>query len=602
MECSTAQTDRQGSPSANVCDQEVQRPPDPGLVAAHPDEDPMALATGNEAHAGMQCSTAQTDRQGSPSANVCDQEVQRPPDPGLVAAHPDEDAVALATRKVALLEKQLKEARHVLRTLERQTHSHEKSHVEQTSNARKATNWWAGPWSQLLSTQGFILGDNLLHRQTEQLGVIARHVKQAFEKGKGNVLFSRPNEAARFLALSDKDRPIGEAQQQSPASLAGPHAISFSKDEETMAALTDVLNAVRSWVARGPGGNASSSMHSIEIMDVGFKRVPGLATTAVHTAGRRSAKNSKTSGARAESVGEAQRIHIDVTDQVAEVIVVLTNDFCVTNIPDIPPHLRKCTSRQPLANRRALAALRLAEAGRCEARVHPNGRSVLQIGDVLMIDASQPHGGPGPAEDERLGMYFNVRTTNQDQALFFGRFTVEHGVYENFWRPHKDTPDSAPARGVRTLLQQALDEHPPKPRHLREKKKGWKPLEITSRPPLTAQEANLIHLLYGKEAHKQDQDKGSSWARHIYAGVAAPWDDLMSKLTLKATWKQNPHGEWLPVYHITDGKPQKQPQKRAQPAFDPEVEDQVWRDLTEACGHPPQKMPTNKPRASPSGW
>ena len=73
MECSTAQTDTQGSPSTNVCDQNVQRPPDPGRVAAHPDEDPMALATGKEAHAEMQCSTAQTDRQGSPSANVCDQ-------------------------------------------------------------------------------------------------------------------------------------------------------------------------------------------------------------------------------------------------------------------------------------------------------------------------------------------------------------------------------------------------------------------------------------------------------------------------------------------------------------------------------------------------
>ena len=114
--------------------------------------------------------------------------------------------------------------------------------------------------------------------------------------------------------------------------------------------------------------------------------------------------------------------------------------------------------------------------------------------------------------------------------------------------------------------------------------------------PLTAQEANLIHLLYGNEAHKQDQDKGSSWGRHIYAGVAAPWDDLMSKLTLKATWKQNPHGQWLPVYHITDGKPHKQPQKRAQPAFDPEVEDHLWRDLTEACSHPPQKKCRQKSR------
>ena len=55
-------------------------------------------------------------------------------------------------RKIAWLEKELKDARHAQRTLLGEAGTT----AESTSKARSATNEWAGPWSKLLSTQGFV--------------------------------------------------------------------------------------------------------------------------------------------------------------------------------------------------------------------------------------------------------------------------------------------------------------------------------------------------------------------------------------------------------------------------------------------------------------
>ena len=458
-------------------------------------------------------------------------------------------------RKIAWLEKELKDARHAQRTLLGEAGTT----ADCTSKARSATNEWAGPWSKLLSTQGFVLAESLLLRHMDQLNAIADHVKAFFAEDGGGTLFGRPGEAVRFVGLCEHDQPIGEAQRQM-GTVTGP-TLSFATNQVALRALGVVLNAVRTWVAGGPGGHASQvmrDMHSVKIMDVGFKRVAAVTPASSQQTTSRTKKTKKTNKSAQPQAGlSAQRIHVDLADfQVAEIIIPLSDQFRVTEIPDIPSDLRKCTSRLPLATRRALAARRLAEAGRCAGRVLPNGKETLRLGDIFMIDASQPHGAPGPSQFDRYGLYFNIETANIDQALFYGRFTDEHGVYEHFFEPHPDKPGDAPPRGVRTILQQALDEHPPAARNLRGKKKAWKPREITSKPPLLVKEAMLLNSLYGSIALEHDNDASSTWAKHISAGIAAPWPDLLTKLTKKATWKKQTDGSWTPVYHTSESDTQ----------------------------------------------
>ena len=554
-------------------------------------------STGNAAES----SAEQNGHAADPSADQSGPDEASLASNNLAVATLSPDAARLK-QKIAGLEKELKEARAALRTLLDEAGPA----VERTSKARSATNDWAGPWSKLLATQGFILSEGLLHRQTTQLNAIAQHVKAYFAKDGGGCLFGRPGEAVRFVGLSESDKPIGDAQRQTPAIMVGP-TLSFATNQVALKALGDVLDAVRTWVASGPGGHASTPTESIKIMDIGFKRVAAVrpaSGSAPPTTSKSKSRKKTNKSAEPEAGLSAQRIHVDLADhQVAEIIIPLSDHFRVTEIPQIPSELRKCTSRMPLAARRALAGLRLAEAGRCKGRVLPNGKETLQLGDVFMIDASQPHGAPGPSEFDRYGLYFNIETSNIDQALFYGRFTDELGVYEHFFQPHQDHPGKAPPRGVRTILQQALDEHPPAARHLREKKKAWKPGAITSKPPLLVKEAKLLNTLYGSIAMEQDNDATSKWAGHIRVREAAPWPVLLTKLTQKATWEKKADGAWIQVYHTSETDTQALVPKRAAGELEVPFKGvmrnavagelgQFFDDFNKACGQPqPKKRP-----------
>ena len=94
---------------------------------------------------------------------------------------------------------------------------------------------------------------------------------------------------------------------------------------------------------------------------------------------------------------------------------------------------------------------------------------VFTWGDLILLDASQPHQGPGLATEDRLGLYCNIGTPNKDQKIFGGRYITNLGVYSDHWNVDpKSWAFGSAEWGVRTSLQQAADEHPPEARWLSE--------------------------------------------------------------------------------------------------------------------------------------
>ena len=90
-------------------------------------------------------------------------------------------------------------------------------------------------------------------------------------------------------------------------------------------------------------------------------------------------------------------------------------------------------------------------------------------GDLILLDASQPHQGPDIAEEDRLGLYCNIGTPNNLQKIFGGRYVTDLGVYSDALEEDpKSFEFEAPETGVRTSLQQAADAHPPQARWLSE--------------------------------------------------------------------------------------------------------------------------------------
>ena len=94
---------------------------------------------------------------------------------------------------------------------------------------------------------------------------------------------------------------------------------------------------------------------------------------------------------------------------------------------------------------------------------------VFTWGDLILLDASQPHQGPDLAEEDQLGLYCNISTPNKDQKIFRGRYITDLRVYSDAWKlDPKSWEFGSLEYGVRTSLQQAADEHPPQARWLSE--------------------------------------------------------------------------------------------------------------------------------------
>ena len=158
------------------------------------------------------------------------------------------------------------------------------------------------------------------------------------------------------------------------------------------------------------------------------------------------------------------------------------------------------------------------------ARKEPASTPVkLKVGDMLLLDASRVHNGPGPGRKPRWGMYGNVVTSENMHGLFGGRFVPELGVYE---LAGSNTANlRADSLGVRTAMQQAADAHA-------EFKDGDRVAVLCKgkKPCLAKTERDLLEKEYGDEARTADNNPDSSWAAAIKAGRALAWDVLLDTL------------------------------------------------------------------------
>ena len=263
------------------------------------------------------------------------------------------------------------------------------------------------------------------------------------------------------------------------------------------------------------GRKRKASSRPIPVQDLGFKWIASITEL----------NNAKREGA-------AQAPHADTVDaEVLEFVIALVDGFEGVHVrpnPALPGNdpkdrtFKGSTSRFPLARRRVIGALRLAHARRCANE--PASKPVkLKVGDMLLLDASRVHNGPGPGRNPRWGMYGNVVTSENMHGLFGGRFVPELGVYELAGTNKANL--RADNLGVRTAMQQAADDHAEfKNDRVALLCKGKKPCLVTK------SERDLLDQEYGEEARAADNDPDSSWAAAIKAGRALAWDVLLDTL------------------------------------------------------------------------
>ena len=376
--------------------------------------------------------------------------------------------------KADRLERLAKELRKEIRKKRKVDHQ-----IDRAKRALKGVNEWGGAYSGALGKGGLVLFREVLADVKEDLKVVALAVRKHFGETGGSVLFGRTDEGIRFAPLSAAtcETVAKSVGIQYDLSICGRGTHGVSLNGTTFDSLLRVVRKLVSVL--GKDGEVP-----VELMDIGFKIIRGTKTcdaatariAALETCGglERRAKSRRRTSEKNPETGNRQLLHADGQDYpVAEAIVPLSEVFGGVELYASAP---QDTNRMGIAKRRAMCAYRLAGARILQRDpdaaigIGIQGRNqVFTFGDLILLDASQPHQGPDIATEDRLGLYCNIGTANQNQKIFGGRYTTELGVYADVWDVDPERwLFGAPESGVRTSLQQAADEHPPRARWLSE--------------------------------------------------------------------------------------------------------------------------------------
>jgi hypothetical protein len=350
--------------------------------------------------------------------------------------------------------------------------------------ALKGVNEWAGAYSKTLGKDGMMVFRGVLHDVVEDLKVVATALRGHFGETGGSFLFGRKDEEIMFAPLYETtcQKLSTDVTIQWDRSLCrkGLNAV-LLKDK----AYDSLVRVAKKLVSVLGSKDGKGDKVPVELMDIGFKIIRGHRTREAFAArnralelnarGKRPAKSRQPlAGAKIPRTGLRQLLHADGQDfLVAEAIVPLSEVFGGVELYGSAP---RDTNRMGIASRRAMCAFRLAGARilqrdpEAAIGIGIQGRGeVFTWGDLILLDASQPHQGPGLATEDRLGLYCNIGTPNKDQKIFGGRYITDLGVYSDHWNMDpKSWVFGSAEWGVRTSLQQAADEHPPTARWLSE--------------------------------------------------------------------------------------------------------------------------------------
>lgn len=372
----------------------------------------------------------------------------------------------------------------VVKELRKEIRKKRKGESDQSVHAKRAlkgVNGWAGAFSKRLGRDGLITFRGVLAGLETDLRNVATAVRTHFGDSGGSFLFGRRDEEIMFAPLYEANcETLAKSvalQYDHSICGKGKNAVSLKGD-----ALTSLVQVV-SRLATVLGTDGTGDAVPVELMDIGFKIIRGTKSRdaaaarapEVRDGAKRQVKPRRETPGKLPGTGIRQPLHVDGQDYpVAEAIVPLSDVFGGVELYGSAP---RDTNRMGLASRRAMCAYRLAGA-RIMQR-DPAGYFIgngiqgrgetFTWGDLILLDASQPHQGPDIAEEDRLGLYCNIGTPNNLQKIFGGRYITDLGVYSDYYsQDPKRFEFGAPDTGVRTSLQQAADEHPPRARWLHE--------------------------------------------------------------------------------------------------------------------------------------
>ena len=303
-------------------------------------------------------------------------------------------------------------------------------------HARKGVNEWAGAYSQTLGKVGLMFFRGALDDVAGDLKVLAAALRDHFGDSGGSVLFGRKDEEIMFAPLYEACCKNLEqsVKIQWDADICGRGMNGFSPKGAVYDSLVRVVCKLVSVLSSKDGQGDESP---VELMDIGFKIIRGTKTRDAATdklraleqkaSGKRCSRAPRPGlGVRTPGTGKRQPLHADGQDYpVAEVIVPLSEVFGGVELYSSVP---RDTNRMGIASRRATCAARLAGARILQRNpVADIGNGIqgrdqtFTFGDVILLDATQPHQGPGIAEQDRLGLYCNIGTSNKGQKIFGGR-------------------------------------------------------------------------------------------------------------------------------------------------------------------------------------
>ena len=350
---------------------------------------------------------------------------------------------------------------------------------DHAKRALKGVNQWAGAFSKTLGRDGLMVFRGVLTDVSEDLRVVASALRKHFGETGGSFLFGRRDEEIMFAPLYEATCGIlaQNVSIQYDRSICGKGKNAVTLKGEAFESLLRIVRKLVSVLGR-------DGEVPVELMDIGFKIIRGTKSRDLAMArigaldqggdDRRSAKPRRQASEKIPGTGSRQLLHVDGQDYpVAEAIVPLSDVFGGVELYGSAP---RDTNRMGIASRRAMCAYRLTGARilqrdpEAAIGIGVLGRGdVFTVGDLILLDASQPHQGPDIAVEDRLGFYCNIGTPNKDQKIFGGRYITDLGVYSDAWEiDPKSWEFGAPESGVRTSLQQAADEHPPQARWLTE--------------------------------------------------------------------------------------------------------------------------------------